>query len=117
MDRGVFQAPKNLDCNLLAGNFWIQLFKLHELANIVRQNKDLEFTEKLNRIREIGRTDGNVEKSEVLAETETLSWPPEFVNVYLTNHMSNIERERCIHFLGKLIVSIDPKDSAHDIHT
>lgn len=117
MDRGVFQAPKNLDCNLLAGNLWIQLFKLHELANIVRQNKDLEFTEKLNRIREIGRTDDNVEKSEVLAETETLSWPPEFVNVYLTNHMSNIERERCIHFLGKLIVSIYPKDSAHNIHT
>ena len=108
MDRGVFQVTKNLDYNLLAGNLWIQLFKLHELANIVRQNKDLEFTEKLNRIREIGRTDDNVEKIEVLAETETLSWPPEFVNVYLTNHMSNIERERCIHFLG---------NSAHNIHT
>ena len=33
MDRSVFQGPKNKDYHLLAGNLWVQLFKLYELTD------------------------------------------------------------------------------------
>ena len=83
MDRSVFQLPKIVSYSLLAENLRIQLFKLHELTEIVIRNSDLEFAEILNRIWEREHTYNDVEKINALAETDISTWPQGFVKVYV----------------------------------
>ena len=76
MDRRLFQLK-------FAENLWIQLFKFHELTEIVIRNSDLEFAEILNRIWEREHTYDDVEKINALAETDISTWPQGFVKVYV----------------------------------
>lgn len=52
-----FQPPKNIVYNCLGGNLWVQLFKIHELTEIVRQSSDPRLAEVLSRIGEGSHTD------------------------------------------------------------
>ena len=103
MDRSVFQLPKKVDYNLLVVNLWIQLFKLHELPEIVRQNTDLEFPEILNRTWEGEHTDDDVEKVNALAETDISIWLQGFVEVFLAIHKLNCDNGKCLYVLHRPI--------------
>ena len=50
-DCPVFRSSKRPQLNVLAPNIWQDLFKLHELTEIVRQKNDPEFAQLLSRIR------------------------------------------------------------------
>jgi len=55
----------------LAGSLWKDLFKLHEIFEIVRQCSDPEFAQILNRVREGKHTDDDVIQIKALADTDT----------------------------------------------
>ena len=68
-------------------------FQLHELVKIVWQSSDPDFTQLLNRVREGQQSDNDVIQLKALANTNTATWPDEFVKVYLNNHLAGQENE------------------------
>ena len=52
-----------------------------------------------------------------LANTNTATWPDEFVNVYLNNYLAGQENEDCIGILDSEVVVIKAQDSNKDIGT
>ena len=66
-------------------NGWLwEKFQLHELVEIVRQSSDPDFAQLLNRVREGQQTDNDVIQIKALANTDTATWPDEFVKVIVT---------------------------------
>ena len=52
-----FNHQKNIVYNCLGGNLWVQLFKIDQLGEIVRQGSDPRLAEVLSRIGEGSHTD------------------------------------------------------------
>ena len=52
-----------------------------------------------------------------LANTDTATWPDEFVKVYLNNYLSGQENEDCISKLDSEVVVIKVQNSNKDIET
>ena len=67
----------------------------------MRQSKDSEFPQILNRIRKGSHTDDDVREIKSLTDIDTSHWPNGFVKVYLTYCVANIGNERCIEKLRK----------------
>ena len=102
----------------LSGSLWQELFKLHELVEIVRQSSDPEFAQILNRVREGKQTDDDVVQIQSLADTDTSGWPPnEFVKLYLSNYLANKENEESISNLDSEVFVIKSEDSGKDLET
>ena len=80
---GVFIHTRKGTYKAFNGSLWQELFKLHELVEIVRQSSDPEFAQMLNRIREGEQTDDDLKQLNDLEHTDTSSWPNEFVKLYL----------------------------------
>ena len=58
---------------------------MHELVTIVRQSRDPDFAQLLNRVRKGQQTDNDVIQIKALANTDTATLPDEFVKVYLNS--------------------------------
>ena len=41
MGRAAFQSSKSIGYNSVGGNLWVQLYKIYELTEMVRQSSDL----------------------------------------------------------------------------
>ena len=52
-----------------------------------------------------------------LANTDTATWPDEFVKVYLNSYLAGEENEGCIGKLDSEVVVIKAQDSNKDIDT
>ena len=89
------------------------MFKLHEIVEIVRQSSNPEFAQMLNRIREDKQTDDDV--VQIKAYTYTSDWPNEFVKLYFTNHLAGRENEESIAKLTSEIFLIKAEDSGKDL--
>ena len=92
-------------------------FQLHELVEIVWQSSDPDFAQLLNRVREGQQTDNDVIQIKALANTDTATWPDEFVKVYLNNYLAVQENEDCIGKLDSEVVVIKAQDGNKDIET
>ena len=114
---GVFMHTRKGTYKAFNGSLWQELFKLHELVEIVRQSSDPEFAQMLNRIREGEQTDDDLKQLKDLEHTDTSSWPNEFVKLYLSNYLAGQENEECIAKLNSEIFTIQAKDSARDLET
>ena len=115
--QAIFMKAKKGTYKALQGGLWQKLFELHELVEIVRQSSDPEFAEMLNRIREGNHTDDDVKQIEALANTDTSTWPNEFVKLYLTNNLAGRENEACIANLKEEVFDIKAEDSLRDLET
>ena len=97
-------------------NGWLwEKFQLHELVEIVWQSSDPDFAQLLNRVREGQQTDNDVIQIKALANTDTATWPDEFVKVYLNNYIADQENEDSIGKLDSQVVVIKAKDGKKDI--
>ena len=63
-------------------------FQLHELFEIIRQSSDPDFVQLLNRVGEGQQTNNDVIQIKALANTDTATWPDEFVKIYLNNYLA-----------------------------
>ena len=52
-----------------------------------------------------------------LANTDTATWPDEFINIYLNNYLGGQENENCIGELDSEVVAIKAQDSNKDMET
>ena len=84
---------------------------------IVRQSSDPDFAQLLNRVRKGQQTDNDVIQIKALANTDTATWPDEFVKVYLNNYLAGQENEDCIGKLDSEVVVIKAQDGNKDIET
>ena len=99
-------------------NGWLwEKFQLHELVETVQQSSDPDFAQLLNRVREGQQTDNDVIQIKALANTDTATWPDEFVKVYLNNYLAGQENEDCIGKLDSEVVVIKTQDSSKVIET
>ena len=87
------------------------------LVEIVRQCSGPDFAQLLNRVREGQQTDNDVIQIKALANTDTATWPDEFVKVYLDNYLAGQENEDCIGKLDSEVVVIKAQDGNKDIET
>ena len=112
----VFMRPSKGSYRSFSG--WLQeKFQLHELLEIVRQSSDPDFAQLLNRVREGQQTNNDVIQIKALANTDTATWPNEFVKVYLNNYLAGQENKDCIGKLDSQVVVIKAQDSNEDIET
>ena len=75
-------------------NGWLwETFQLHELVEIVWQSSNPDFAQLLNAVRKGQQTDNDVIQIKALANTDTATWPDEFVKVYLNNYIADQENE------------------------
>ena len=93
--KGVFMKPSKGPYRSFNRWLW-EKFQLHELVEIVRQSSDLDFAPLLNRVAEGQQINDNVVQIKVLANTNTATWPDEFVKVYCNNYLVGQENEDCI---------------------
>ena len=63
-------------------------FQLHELFEIIRQSSDPDLVQLLNRVGEGQQTNNDVIQIKALANTDTATWPDEFVKSYLNNYLA-----------------------------
>ncbi|XP_077978182.1 uncharacterized protein LOC144433703 [Glandiceps talaboti] len=59
-DRPVYQSSMKQTLSVLAGSQWLNLFKVHELQHIVRQESDPEFASLLSRVRVGKQTESDI---------------------------------------------------------
>ena len=114
---GVFMHTRKGTYKAFNGSLWQELFKLHELVEIVRPSSDPEFAQMLNIIREGKQTTDDLKQIKNLEHTDTSSWPNEFVKLYLSNYLAGRENEECIAKLDSEVFSIQAKDSARDLES
>ena len=114
--KGVFMKPSKGSYRSFNGWLW-EKFQLHELVEIVWQSSDPDFAQLLNRVREGQQTDNDVIQIKALANTDTATWPDEFVKVYLNNYLAGQENEDCIGKLDSEVVVIKAQDGNKDIET
>ena len=115
--KGMFMKPSKGSYRSFNGWLW-EKFQLHELVEIVRQSSDPDFAQLLNRVREGQQTDNDVIQIRTLANTDTATWPDEFVKVYLNkNYLAGQENEGCIGKLDSEVVLFKAQESNKDIET
>ena len=68
-------------------------FELHELVKIVWQSSGPDSAQLLNRVQEGQQTNNDVIQIKALANTDTGTWPDEFVKVKLNNYLASQENE------------------------
>ena len=96
------------------------LFSLHELHEIVRQNSDPHFAQLLNRLREGNHTDADIEDIKALADTDISDMPDDHVKCYVTNNLVNKENDKAMNrFIeeGGIMYVFHAKDSKADSRT
>ena len=84
-------------------------FQLYELVDIAWQSSDPDFAQLLNRVREGQQTNDDLIQIKALANTNTATWPDEFVNVYLNNYLAGKENDNSINKLDSKIVFLKLK--------
>ena len=68
-------------------NRWLwQIFQLCELVEIVQEGRNPDFAQLLNKVWEGRHANDDVIQIKDLANTNTPTWPGEFVKVYLNNY-------------------------------
>jgi len=117
--------PVKQKCIFDGINFTWDLFKLHELVEIVRQNSDPEFAALLNRLRETDDPEDisneDIETIKLLGDTDTSNWPTRYIKLYMFNHL--VERDnfdslkRLVREENLNIFQIKAKDEARDFQT
>ena len=115
--QGIFSCGNENTYKALAPSLWRDVFKLHELFEIVRQSSDPEFANLLSRVREDEHTDEDLAIIKSLADTDTSAWPEQYVKLFLTNYLAGKENEDCISKLGTEIKTIKSADSARDLES
>ena len=68
-------------------------FWLHEMAEIVRQSSDPDVVQLLNMVPEGQQMNNDLIQVKALANTDTTTWPNEFVKVYLSNYLAGLDKE------------------------
>ena len=86
-------------------------FQLHELFEVVRQSSDPDFAQLPNRVREDQHTNDDLTQIKALANTNTATWPDEFVKVYLNNYLAGKENYSSVRKLDSEIVVFKAQDS------
>ena len=114
--KGVFMKVKKGSYSSFNGWLW-EDFQLHELIEIVRQSSDPDFAQLLNRVREGKQTEDDVTEIKALANTDTSTWPDEFVRVYLNNYLAGQENEKSIAQLDSEVFIIKAEDTKKDLET
>jgi len=71
----------------------------------------------LNRVREGKQTEVDVTEIKALANTDTSTWPDEFVRVYLNNYLAGQENEKSIAQLDSEVFIIKAEDTKKDLET
>lgn len=70
----------------LAPNLWKELFKMHELTEIMRQKDDMEFAQLLNRLRENELTENDIAILNTrVAQTDDPSYPSKSMHLFREN--------------------------------
>ena len=114
--KGVLMKVKKGSYSSFNGWIW-EDFQLHELVEIVRQSSDPDFAQLLNRVREGKQTEDDVTEIKALANTDTSTWPDEFVRVYLNNYLAGQENEKSIAQLDSEVFIIKAEDTKKDLET
>ena len=97
---------------------WLwEKFQLHKLVEIVQQRSDPDFADLLNRVGECQQTNNDVIQIKALANTDTATWPDEFIKVYLNNYSAGQENKDCVGKLDSEVVVIKAQDSNKDMET
>ena len=95
-------------------NGWLwEKFQLHELVEIVRQSSDPDFAQLLKG----QQTHNYMILMKALVNTDTSTWPDEFVKVYLNNYLAGQENEGCTGKLNSEVVVIKAQYGNKDIET
>ena len=89
-------------------------FQLHELVQIVWQSSDPDFVQLLNRVQEGQHTNDDLTQIKVSANTNTTTWPNEFIKVYQSNYLAGKENDSSIHKLDSEIIVFKAQDSKKD---
>ena len=86
-------------------NGWLwEKFQLHELVEIFWQSSDSNFAQLLNRVREGQHTNDDLTQIKPLANTNTATWPDEFVKLYLNNYLPGKKNDSSICKLDSEVV-------------
>ena len=112
--KGVFMKPSKGSYRSFNGWLWGK-FQLHKLVEIVRQGSDPDFAQLIG-FEKISKQD-DVNQIKDLANTDTATWPDEFVKVYLKNYLGGQENEGCIGKLDPEVVLFKAQDSNKGIET
>ena len=115
--QGIYMCPKNGTYESFQESVWQNLFVLHELTEIVRQRSDPEFAELLKRLREGKNTQHDIEIMKGLDQTDTSTWPTDYVKLFLINHLVNKTNMEALTNLGSEVFDIIAEDSVHDLET
>lgn len=81
MSRAAFQSLKNISYNSIGGNLSVELFKIYELTEMVRQSSDPQLGHIFNTIREGNHAEDDVRETKSLANTDTSHRPNSFLKV------------------------------------
>ena len=93
-------------------------FQLLELVEIVWQSNNPGFAQLLNRVWEGQQTNDDLIQLKGLSNTNTATWPDEFVKVYLNKHAAGKEKnDNSILKLDSEVVIFKAQDSKKDIET
>jgi hypothetical protein len=115
-DRAIFQAPKR-NYQALYGSLWTRHFVLHELMQIVRQRSDPTFAQVLSRIRVGEWNDDDISKLTELENTDTSTFPPDVIHLFMTNAQTDAHNEHMLRTLASPKITIKARDSRRDLHT
>ena len=84
---------------------------------IVLQSSNPVFAQLHSRVQERQQTNNDVIQINALANTDTATWPDEFLKVYLNNYVAGQGNEDCIRKLDSEVVVIQVQDNNKDTET
>ena len=87
------------------------------MAEIVRQSSDPDVVRLLNMVPEGQQMNNDLIQVKALANTDTTTWPNEFVKVYLSNYLAGLDNEGPKNKLIFEAVVIKVQDSNKDLET
>ena len=112
-----YSDPKDkYDQKTLGIHIWKDLFKLHELTEIVRQGNDPEFAAVVRRVRTGDHFHTDTKYLQQLEFTDTSSWPGQ-IYLYVSNALKDAHNERSLNAEGEYIYEFTAKDSCVDEKT
>ena len=114
-DRAIFQTSKANDITSLSNNLWKELFYLHELETIVRQENDQPFAQLLKRLRlgQQTKEDINILKK----QENNNNLPKDSVCLFSTNNEANVYNLLQLQSIGTQIYRIQANDISNEQET
>ncbi|MES9881383.1 MAG: AAA family ATPase [Sedimenticola sp.] len=118
LQKPIFATPSDEYARLNPIHMWKDLFKMYELTQIMRQGKDTEFAQLLNRVRVAHVTDSDIQLlkgREVSACQE--DYPTNALHVFTDNHKVDQHNQKMLQTIDGPVRHFNAKDWKKDMGT